>query len=247
MRTVIGDSDYDEAAETTNFLLLYEKALGAKGKEIATTLGTVCEDDFRTLKGWFGGGSPRGLPFKIKVVDGVKGAEHDACASTEIYVGVIPGKPNKSPSYPLLMDAEVVEVLQAMVGHEWNCGYNNGEALSRVLALDLRPDGELGVTASTWLDKTPTARLYRENWIDTYDPSDTNDFSIGCSVLFLNWLRFVRGYKWEQIILAGARELARVYQHLTGQNDGWHRFITFIDDRYPPGKPSKVTTDNPFR
>lgn len=247
-KTATDGPDYPEAGRTANFILFYQRTLGPKGKAIADTLAANCEADFKQLKQWFGV-TPANLPFKVYVTKAVEGAMHYGCADTEMYVGVIASAPPTSGTYSLFLSAEVVEVLEATIGHDWNCGYSHGEALSRVLPADIRPGALLRsmVTADIWLDKTPTPRPYRENWIDKTDPEDTNKFSVGCSVLFLNWLHFKLKRSWQDIIGAGAPTLAGVYSNLVKKDDGWTKFKSFIDAQYKPGKPSGVTTDNPFR
>jgi hypothetical protein len=58
--------------------------------------------------------------------------------------------------------------------------------------------------------------------------------------------RFQLKFSWEQIIQAGAPTLDQTYSNLTGRNDGWATFKALIDEKFPPGRPSGVTTDNPF-
>ena len=71
-------------------------------------------------------------------------------------------------------------------------------------------------------------------------------YSIGCSVLFLNWLRFQLGFTWEQVIAAGAPTLAEVYQNLTGRSDALSRFKAQLEANFPSGTPSGLTTDQPY-
>jgi hypothetical protein len=59
-------------------------------------------------------------------------------------------------------------------------------------------------------------------------------------------LRFQLNFSWTQIIAAGGATLAGTYQQLTGQNDGYTKFKALMDQSFPPGQPSKLTTDNPF-
>jgi hypothetical protein len=147
-----------------------------------------------------------------------------------------------------LVIAEEDEVFEANYDHGWNCGYSNGEGLSRVLANDMVPGVEPQgfVSPPVWLDGPSNTGILREDWVSKTDHTDTNYFSIGCSVLFLNWMRFQLKHAWNQIIAAGAPTLAETYKNLTGKNNGWAAFKTLIDARFPPGTPSHVTTDNPF-
>ena len=85
-----------------------------------------------------------------------------------------------------------------------------------------------------------------QDWISKNDSTDTNYFSIGCSVLFLNWLKFQLNFTWTQIIAAGSPTLAGTYKNLTNETDGYSKFTALINAKYPPGVPSNLTTDNPF-
>ncbi len=123
----------------------------------------------------------------------------------------------------------------------WDCGRSNGEGLSRVLATDAYPKELDGfATASVWLDSN------RDNFIDHNFNSDTNGPANGCSVLFLNWLRFQLNYSWQQIAGAAAPTLAQTYRRLTGTNDGSQQFEHLINTQFPKGTPSGLVTDNPF-
>jgi hypothetical protein len=139
--------------------------------------------------------------------------------------------------------AEEDEVFEAAIGLGWDCGASNGEGLSRVFANDMYPGAEPADfrSASVWLNTQG-----RPDYVDTTDPTDTNYVSIGCSVLFLNWLRFQLNYTWSQIIQAGAPTLAATYTNLTGQTDGWNQFAALIEANYPEGQTYDLGTDNPF-
>src|SRR6266536_185784 len=96
-------------------------------------------------------------------------------------------------------------------------------------------------SAASWLDAPG-----RPNFVDQNDPTDRNYVSTGCSVLFLNWLRYELKYGWAQIVAAAASTLAQTYTNLTGNTDGWARFSTQLAARYPVGTPSGLGTDNPY-
>jgi hypothetical protein len=97
--------------------------------------------------------------------------------------------------------------------------------------------------ASSWLD-SPAPN--RPNFVDNTDPTDSNYVSIGCSVLFLWWLKDELGHNWGQIAFAGAATLAQTYANLTGKpkNQAWPTFIAAVNKKWPPGKPSGVKFDN---
>ena len=244
----IGGPHYPIVGGTQNFQVFSQRVLGTEGARIGSKLLTDCEANFVLLKQLFGV-TPSNLPFKVYVTqDTAPGAMHYGCMGTEIYIST-KSSPATSNGYRLLLQAELVEVFEAAIGNGWNCGYNNGEGLSRVLATDSYPADELKpfVTSNVWLDKTPPGRPRRENWVDKIDPEDTNQFSIGCSVLFLNWMRWMLGSIWHEIVDAGAPTLAGTYEKLFLRDDAWVRFKAEVDARFPEGSPSGLTTDNPFR
>ena len=231
---------------TPHFQVSVDSGLGPSGAAIADALLKTCEQDFATLQTYFGGITPASLPFHVIVTSGGQGASHATCAATALSIGAHSGP---LPFMRSLVIAEEDEVFQDNFGHGWNCGFSNGEGLSRVLANDMVPGVEPQgfVSPPVWLDgPSDISGVLREDWIGKTDQTDTNYFSIGCSVLFLNWMRFQLKFQWTQIIAAGAPTLGQTYKNLTGKNDGWVTFKALMDAKFPPGKPSGVTMDNPF-
>lgn len=230
---------------TAHFKVSVDPGLGAAGSNIADQLLSTCEQDFLTLQGYFGGITPGALPFHLIVTSGSDGASHASCDATELSIGANSGP---VPFMRSLVIAEEDEVFEANFGHGWDCGASNGEGLSRVLANDMVPgvEPEGFVSPPVWLDGPPQGGVLREDWITKTDPTDTNYFSIGCSVLFLNWLRFQLNFPWMQVIAAGAPTLAETYKNLTGKSDAFATFKAVVDNAFPPGQPSNLKTDNPF-
>jgi hypothetical protein len=64
----------------------------------------------------------------------------------------------------------------------------------------------------------------RPNRVSRNDATDGRFSSIGCSVLYLNWLRFQLRYGWREIIVAGGGTLSDMVLHLTGKRTGWEDF-----------------------
>jgi len=233
-------------ATTPHFKVSVDHGLGAKGTKVAEALLKTCEQDFATLHGYFGGIVPKSMPFHLLVTAGSDGASHATCLATALSIGANSGPLAFMRS---LVIAEEDEVFEANYGHGWNCGYSNGEGLSRVLANDIVKGVEPQdfVSPPVWLDQpSDETGVLREDWVTRTEHTDMNYFSIGCSVLFLNWLRFQLNFPWAKIIAAGAPTLAETYMNLTGKNDGWTTFQSLVDRTYPPGKPSRLKTDNPF-
>ncbi len=231
--------------QTPHFKVSVDPVLGHAGSQIATSLLQTCEQDYASLQGMFGGITPTALPFHLIVTAGSDGASHDSCQGTALSIGARSGPVGFMRS---LVIAEEDEVFEANFGHGWDCGASNGEGLSRVLANDLVPGVEPQgfVSPPVWLDGPSDAGVLREDWVNKTDPTDVNYFSIGCSVLFLNWLRFQLSFSWAQIVAAGTPTLAGTYKNLTGRDDGFTTFKALVDQVFPPGQPSNLATDNPF-
>ena len=235
--------NYIQRGSTAHFVVFYDSALGNAGASAADAVLGKCEADFNTLRGWFSNTTPGSLPFNIYITTASNGASHASCSSTTLYLGANSSNPINNSFVLQLLVAEEDEVFEAAFGHGWNCGASNGEGLSRVLANDLYPGVEPSnfVSSASWLDAPG-----RPDWINNTEGTDQDYVSIGCAVLFLNWMRFQLGYSWTQIIAAGASTLAQTYQNLTGQTDGYALFMALMDRTYPRGTPSGLTTDNPF-
>lgn len=230
-----------EQGRTANFVVSYDPALGEAGPIVAGYLLQACEYDYSRAASIFQV-APANLPFEISLVCSSGGAWHEnPCTNTAIGVGAITTNPPDALFLRYLMLSEIVEVLSATLNNGWKCNFSNGEALSRVIADALAPCMKPSDfrAAPVWL-------TFRENWVDKTDFTDRNYRSIGCGVLFLNWLHYQLGYSWEQIVAAGASTLELTYKSLTGGTDGFASFRTQVDAKFPPGIPANVTSDNIF-
>lgn len=225
------------AGRTEHFAVYVDPALSVSGQADAAGVLKSCEKDYLAVAGYFGIDAG---PFKVVLFANPGGAYHDNCAATDLFCDAKTSPPN--PDYSEFLNvAEFVEVFEAVQGAGWDCGASNGEGLSRVLAADAYPQQLDGfATAAAWLDSS------RADFIDRNEASDTNSEANGCSVLFLNWLRFQLNLSWAQIVAAGAPTLGETYAKLTGSNDGKAQFEKVINQHFPKGSPSNLTTDNPF-
>ena len=133
-------------------------------------------------------------------------------------------------------------MFMANFGRGWDCGASNGEGLSRVLANDIYRGVEPAgfISSNSWLNSP------RANYVEHTYPSDTHYPSIGCSVLFLNWLRFQLSRSWTEIVASGGATLAATYQNLFGKSTAWQDFLSIISVQFPVGKNYNLDTDNPF-
>lgn len=224
--------------QTPHFAVYVDPTLGPDGQKDADVVLAACEADYAKISGYFGGLSAG--PFSVILFSNPNGAFHMTCAATDLFCDAKTNPANGNFS-EFLNIAEFVEVFEAVQNQGWDCGKSNGEGLSRVLATDSYSavlDGF--ATASAWLDST------RPNYVDRTLNSDTNSAGNGCSVLFLNWLRFQLGNSWAQIVAAGAPTLGETYTKLTSRTDGFKQFTALLNLHFPVGRPSGLTTDNPF-
>lgn len=230
---------YTRRGSTTHFEVFYENALANVGPTLADALIASSEGEFAQLQEWFAGATPPGLPFTIYLDTGSFGAYHAGCAATEEHCAAFDG--TRPELVRMVHVAEEVEVFAANQGN-WNCGASTGEGLSRVLAAQFYPGQmETFASAAYWLDNG------RPDFVSQVDPSDRNYLSIGCSVLFLNWLHVQLHFTWAQIIAAGAvPNLQATYQKLTGKNDAIGAFRALLDRQFPLGIASGLRNDNPY-
>jgi hypothetical protein len=236
------DAALIQQGQTDNFVISYDPNLGDAGPVITNYLLQASEYDYSRASALFQV-QPAELPFHVSVVYSSAGAWHKApCANTTIGLGAVTTNPPDALLLRSLMLSEVVEVLGATLGNGWQCDRSNGEALSRVLADALVPCNKPKdfISGYLWLSSN------RTDWVNQTDNTDRNYDSIGCGVLFLNWLHYQLGYSWDQIVASGADTLAGTYQRLTGQTDGFAQFRALLDSKFPLGTPIGQVTDNVF-
>jgi hypothetical protein len=229
------------AGNTAHFNIFYESNLGQQGADLAQAVLQNCERDFAYLQQIFGGLTPQGMPFVVHVTSGNGGASHMGCLGTAISLG---GNTDGGVDFiRSLLVMEVDEVFMANFGRGWNCAASPGEGLSRVIANDLYQGVEPGdfISSNQWLNLED-----RVDYVDQVDPTDTNYDSIGCSVLFLNWLRFQLNYSWADIVAAGGATLANTYMNLTGKVSAWADFTAVLNAYFPGSQWYDLGNDNPF-
>ncbi len=133
----------------------------------------------------------------------------------------------------MLVVAEADEVFMDAQGVGWNCGYSNGEALSRILATELYPAQLDGfASASAWLNSP------RQDFVNQNDPTDQTYESIGCAALFVNYLHNQTGFAYplDQIVQKGGPTLTQTYQNLTGNNDDpFPAFAALLNTKFAIG------------
>ncbi|GLV55775.1 hypothetical protein KDH_26190 [Dictyobacter sp. S3.2.2.5] len=234
---------------TPNFQVYYNPNLDSAGETLANRVLATCEKDYQTISDYFGSLTPPGFPCNVIVASEITGAWHADCKATDIYCQAITKPGLDIDATPFALAAEVIEVFSAAHASGWDCETSAGEGLSRVLATELYP-AELGIfaTANVWLN-TPS----RPDFVNVNDTTDRHPISIGCSVLFLNYLRYQLEFTWKEIIQAGASTLTQTYQNLiksranlTASDDVFQQFKDLLQAYFPVGTPAKLKNDNPF-
>jgi hypothetical protein len=229
---------------TAHFVVNYDNSLGANGPTLAAAVLATCERDYTQLQGYFGGITPSGLPFTINIVPGSGGAGHASCAATSVTCDAFGG--TNGDLVRMLVVAEADEVFMAAQNAGWDCAASNGEGLSRVLATQAYPAQLNGfATASAYLNSN------RPDWVTNNDPTagtggGFNAVSIGCSTLFLNYLRYQLHFSLVRIVEAAGLTLQHTYQNLTGSLDAFGPFAALLQRHFPAGTPVSLPNDNPF-
>ena len=137
-----------------------------------------------------------------------------------------------------LVMAEVSESYMGAQGKSWDCGGSGGEALSRICA-EAASGGIAGAMSGGFSARSSWDGA---DWISRDQGSDQHYPSIGCGMLYLDWMRSL-GHTLQQIIRAGSpgRTLAGNYHLVAGKPAAaaWPDFkaaVAAVD----------VTATNPF-
>ena len=107
---------------------------------------------------------------------------------------------------------EWVEILMSLSGGKWNAGDSSGEGLSQYCGIVRFPVGHYsyyGSWVNQWLNFLP--RPPRPDWVNKTETTDKDAFSYGCALAFLFYLNTQLNFSINQIIAAGASNLATVY------------------------------------
>jgi len=235
---------------TTAHFVVYSDG-SADGNASAQAILQSCEADFAAIAGFFGGISlppgqegddqtnPRtATPLHVLMDPNAGGAYHYGCNATDLYVQPVPDQAEG------LMVAELVEVFEAAQNKGWACGQTNGEALSRVLAIQQAPS-----LASV---QTDPAQSWWSNghadYVTNNDATDQNQDSNGCGPLFLYYLHSQLNFSWAQIVAAAGGSLGACYQTLTGKDpaQGFQDFLSRLTTIAQNGQLNLPANGNPF-
>ena len=237
------------AGQTAHFSVSYDDSITlangyqASGLALAQAVLASCENDLATFSNLFGGimPAPASLPCQINLVPGGGGASHPGCLSTVISCFISPN--SDTVGVPLTVDAEVAEVFMATQGQGVNCGYSNGEALSRVLPTVLYPKLRWRFMVGTsWLNSMNPSR---PDWVTNTEQTDQDFVSIGCGTLFYNYLAYQLNFSWRDIIAAGAGTLAQTAANL-GVPTPFANFVALLAQYFPANQTANLVDDDPF-
>ena len=164
----------------------------------------------------------------------------------------------------MLFVAELAEVLMRAAPTGWNPSNNAGEALSRVAAAELHPQGYYrpagtpnnGPYSTAWLQLNWRGRDFQDagspgqryDFITVSENSDSNALSFGCGILFLYYLRYQLRYSWKQIASSWGAHLCETFGQLTGRppHEGFTAFSDVLNAHLPPGTGASPSTENVF-
>jgi hypothetical protein len=147
-----------------------------------------------------------------------------------------------------LFVAELSEIMMHITSAGWNPSSSEGEALSIILATELRPMGYYGAAGgaprvNAWLQSS------RPDWISRTELTDQNQLSYGCGVLFINYLRHQLNFDLARImatrppfnLAVGGRTLAGRYAELTGNPaaQAFPEFMAFLERHLPQATASQ--------
>jgi hypothetical protein len=164
----------------------------------------------------------------------------------------------------MLFVAELSEVLMRAAPTGWNPSNNAGEALSRVAAAELHPQGYYrprgtpnnGPYATAWVQLNYRRRDIQDadspgqryDFITVSENSDSNVLSFGCGILFLYYLRYQLRFTWKQIASSWGAHLCETYGQLTGRppHSAFTEFSDVLNAHLPPGTGARLVTENVF-
>jgi len=222
-----------------------------QGDATAQAVLQTAEADYLATQEWFGGialppgqegddrTTPRtATPIQVLMDAQAGGAYHFGCNATDLYLEPTPELASG------LFVAELVEVFEAAINNGWDCGFTNGEGLSRVLAGERNAHlGSLFVqTEQAWWSDG------HADYVSDDSADDANQDANGCATLFLYYLHTQLGYDWRAIVTTGGGALAETYQKLTGQDpaSGFTDFLARLATLEQGGVLNVPGSGNPF-
>ena len=239
------------AGLTTNFQVQYESTLPNQANIIANAnaLLTVVENEFIVTTAWFNTPGGKFGPGNRQVVNlniGGGGGGNNSGYGSAINIDSLGAGSNPVESVKMVFMNEWVEILMSLSDGKWNAGDSSGEGLSQYCGIVRFPVGHYSYYNSwvnQWLNFVP-----RQDWVKKTQGTDKSAISFGCALGFLFYLNSQLNFSINQIIAAGASNLATVYRTLTGdiKDPFLQRFLHLLELYFPSAQQSNLTNDNPF-
>ncbi|MGA2765200.1 MAG: hypothetical protein ABSG17_17770 [Spirochaetia bacterium] len=225
-----------------NVTVYYATSLGDPGKALATRMLGAVAGPYNDLQALFGipGGAVNVYVAPLSGQnDGSGGAYHYGCdfsSGGDLYLDATFAS---NAVDPLNLEiglyvAELSESFMRSQGKGWNCGFSNGEALSRYCAEQATPPGTLNgfATGPAW------DQAGRPDWISRTEQTDTDGVSTGCGIVYIYWMLSL-GFAASKIVQAGGATFSANYQALTGKASAYQDLLAALAG-------GTITSDNPF-
>jgi hypothetical protein len=213
-----------------NISVSFDPSLGAQGRSLAAQMLNVVVSPYVNCEAYFGvtGGQVNVvIASRSTLNDGSGGGCHVASefgSGTDLYLDATFDNANvlHNPLFPLFLElgiyvAELSELFMGAQGAGWGEASSNGEALSRFCAERETPANTMStgpsfVTAPAW------SAAGFPDFINTTEPTDQDDVSIGCGIVYLYFMHAL-GFTVPEIVQAGGATLAANYDGVSGSHD----------------------------
>jgi hypothetical protein len=239
----MADPGFVDLPSTTHYTFSFEQTLNADAaKALGIALATTAERDYNTISSFFGGLTPSGVPFAVKINLPTGGANNDNVK----HINLKAGATSNFDLARFLLVAEAIEIFMAASALGWHPGDSSGEGLSQAAGFTLYPDQvQILNGPQQWLDTSVSSN--RPDFVSKTDPTDSNFVSFGCALLFIYYLRSQLGFNMQPIVAAAGNTLEGVYINLTQDRGAFQTFSAILESEFPSGKRSNlVGSTNPF-
>lgn len=243
---------------TAHYSFSYDSSLqksvsNPTGPEPARTNALIqaCETDFTWMANLFGNPAlDYNIPCRVQVTQNGGGASW-SLGGGNLSVTLNPATAGTTMCRYLLV-AEITEQFMREQRLGWygsGTEGSNGEGLSRFLSARMLANNGLGLPPAGFDNSNRWMNSTRDDFVNNINATDDGPDAItGCSLLFIYYLFSQLGYTEAQIVAAGARTPAGVYNKLTGDaGDPFPFFKSLVGSAFPgtqtiPGP----NLDNPF-
>ena len=247
------------AAITNNFWITYDDRDDSSQKltlDPALDLAATCESDLAWLEGVFQCNFHGGKYGTVVIVENGQNAASNGgwnpSGSSGMTINaafMAPMAPNvRAEMVRMLFVAELAEILMDFTPYGWGRGDSYGEALSVVTATLRHPTGYYGSGAGPRVNDWLATQFPRVDWISKKEPTDDDQISYGCGIVFIYYLVSQLGFSLKQVVAAGGSSGADTFAHLTGRpgNQAINELRALLVSHLPAGSGATVRRDNFF-